>query len=70
MDQRGDRLQLLQHPEGQSPARGVRHASRWCAARAALRAPLLGGAPALGEQAKYIKLFYGEEALRALGGTI
>ena len=70
VDQRGHRLQLVQHPEGEPPARGVRHAPAERSARAALRAPLLGGAPALGGQAKYIKLFYGEEALRALGGTI
>ena len=30
----------------------------------------LGGSPAVRAQAKYIRLFYGEEALRALGGTI
>ena len=70
VDQRGDRLQLVQHTEGQSPAGGVRHAPAGAAARAAFRAPLLGGPPALLAQAKYIKLFYGEEALRALGGTI
>ena len=71
VDQRGDRLQQLQHPEGQPPAGGVRHASRTrCrASRTSCTSPgRCAGCPS--QQAKYIKLFYGEEALKALGGTI
>src|SRR5215203_2672916 len=47
MEQRCDGMQLMQHPKGKSPARGVWYAPPGRATRAALRSSLLGGAPAL-----------------------
>ena len=46
VDQRGHRLLQLQHPQGQPAAGGVRHAPAHPPARAALRAPGVGGAAA------------------------
>ena len=61
----------LQYAEGESPARGVRHAPAARSPREPHFVHLSWAVRRLSiAQAKYIKLFYGEEALRALGGTV